>query len=413
MRNRAPLIYLIYCLGSTMLRSAYFAAVIIYYVTVVGLDPFQLVLVGTTLMITVLLAEVPTGVVADLYSRRLSVVIGTALTGAGFLIEASFANFVAVLLSQVVWGLGLTFTSGALEAWAADEAGDVSLERLYIRGGQLSAVGELLGIGVGVGLATFGLRVPLYLAGAGLILFALALRWAMPERHFTPRDRAARSTWGAALDTARAGASAVRASSALRILMWVTFFFAMASESFDRLWQVHFLGHIPFPSGIELDEVTWFGLISAVALLLSVFAGELVQRRLDRAGANGLLKALLAVTALIMLGMIGFGLASGFGVGVAMFWLAYLLRRVYMPLYVAWLNQHAGGDVRATVNSLSGQIDAIGQIAGGPLFGLLASAVSTRAAMVLAALTLIPALLAYLPLLRRPAPSPQALDSTS
>ena len=43
---------------------------------VAALDPLQLVLVGTVLEITALLGEVPTGVVADLYSRRLSIVIG-------------------------------------------------------------------------------------------------------------------------------------------------------------------------------------------------------------------------------------------------------------------------------------------------------------------------------------------------
>jgi DHA3 family tetracycline resistance protein-like MFS transporter len=53
-----------------------------------------------------LLGEVPTGVVADVYSRRLSIVIGVLLTGAGFMIEGLFPYFEAILLAQVVWGLG-------------------------------------------------------------------------------------------------------------------------------------------------------------------------------------------------------------------------------------------------------------------------------------------------------------------
>ena len=40
--------------------------------------PLQLVLVGTTLELACFLFEIPTGIVADLYSRRLSVVIGVA-----------------------------------------------------------------------------------------------------------------------------------------------------------------------------------------------------------------------------------------------------------------------------------------------------------------------------------------------
>ncbi|MYE25654.1 MAG: hypothetical protein F4X87_00245, partial [Chloroflexi bacterium] len=43
---------------------------LVYQVKQVGLNPLQLVLVGTTLELTALLTEIPTGVVADVYSRR-------------------------------------------------------------------------------------------------------------------------------------------------------------------------------------------------------------------------------------------------------------------------------------------------------------------------------------------------------
>jgi len=49
---------------------------LVYQAAVVGLNPLQLVLVGTVLEASYFLADVPTGVVADVYSRRLSIVIG-------------------------------------------------------------------------------------------------------------------------------------------------------------------------------------------------------------------------------------------------------------------------------------------------------------------------------------------------
>ena len=54
-------------------------------VEVAGLDPLQMVLVGTVLELSVFLFEIPTGVVADVVSRKLSVVIGHAMMGLGFL----------------------------------------------------------------------------------------------------------------------------------------------------------------------------------------------------------------------------------------------------------------------------------------------------------------------------------------
>ena len=48
----------------------------VFMVTVAGLDPLQMVLVGTVLELSTFLFEIPTGVVADVYSRRASIIIG-------------------------------------------------------------------------------------------------------------------------------------------------------------------------------------------------------------------------------------------------------------------------------------------------------------------------------------------------
>jgi DHA3 family tetracycline resistance protein-like MFS transporter len=51
--------------------------------------------------------------------------------------------------------------------------------------------------------------------------------------------------------------------------------------------------------------------------------------------------------------------------------------------------------VRATVFSLQSQADAFGQLAGGPLVGLLATVISLRASFAASAILLIPALALY------------------
>jgi DHA3 family tetracycline resistance protein-like MFS transporter len=71
------------------------------------------------------------------------------------------------------------------------------------------------------------------------------------------------------------------------------------------------------------------------------------------------------------------------------------LRIAYNTRCTAWNNQSLEPRVRATVFSISSQMDALGQIAGGPLIGLIGSAVSIGAAMIASSLTLIPALLLY------------------
>src|SRR5690554_4277442 len=123
--------------GCSALFFAIFATVSsVYRIQDAGLNPFQLLLVGTALEAAVFLFEIPTGVVADVYSRRTSIIIGMGLIGAGFMLEGAFPVLATILLAQVVWGIGYTFTSGAEQAWIADELGEAGIGRVYMRGAQ-------------------------------------------------------------------------------------------------------------------------------------------------------------------------------------------------------------------------------------------------------------------------------------
>src|SRR4051794_38575163 len=97
---------------------------LVYQLKTVGLGPLQLVLAGTALEVVCLVAQVPTGIIADLYSRRLSVIIGFVLIGVGSLIEGLVPAFGAILVATAVWGVGSTCVDGALEAWVTDEVGE-------------------------------------------------------------------------------------------------------------------------------------------------------------------------------------------------------------------------------------------------------------------------------------------------
>jgi DHA3 family tetracycline resistance protein-like MFS transporter len=82
-------------------------------------------------------------------------------------------------------------------------------------------------------------------------------------------------------------------------------------------------------------------------------------------------------------------------VALIAYWLIAVARNVIGPLYMAWVNQRLDSGVRATVLSMSSQVDAIGQIAGGPGVGLVGSLVSVRAALLASASILSPALLIF------------------
>jgi MFS transporter, DHA3 family, tetracycline resistance protein len=158
----------------------------LYAVKAATLGPLELTLVGTIMELAVFLTEVPTGMVADLYSRRLSVLLGLCIVGTGIALLGVVPTFWCMALGSVLWGVGGTFISGAHQAWLADEIGEVQAAPVYLRATQLSQVGGLVGIPLSVALASIQLQLPLWVSGAGFWGLAGLLLLTMPEQGYSP-----------------------------------------------------------------------------------------------------------------------------------------------------------------------------------------------------------------------------------
>ncbi len=397
----------------TLAQATMFTILAVYYVTRVGMNPLQLVLVGTVLEATVLLCEVPTGVVADVFSRRLSIVVGMFVLSAAWLLEGAIPLFAAILLAEVIRGVGETFLSGATDAWLAGEVGEEQVGRVYLRSGQINRIVGLAGIAASVALASIQLNYAV-LAGGGLYLaLGVCLALAMPERGFSrpaPGARAGldsvraaeRSAWQAMGQTLRQGARVVRRSSTLLSLFAVSASAGAASEGFDRLWEAHLLANFAFPALGALKPVVWFGIIEAGSNLFSLATTELLRRRLEVISHHpaATVRVLLILEVLSAASVIAFGLAGNFALALAALGVKAALGALADPLYTAWLVQNTDPEVRATVLSMLSQSNAFGQVAGGPGVGLIGTAVSLRAALVVAGALLSPTVLVYARLLR-------------
>jgi DHA3 family tetracycline resistance protein-like MFS transporter len=359
----------------------------VYCVTTAGLGPLQLVLVGTVVELSILLCEIPTGVVADVYSRRASVILGVFVMGAGFVIEGAWPYFSTILLSQVVWGIGYTCTSGALEAWIADEIGEEQAGVAFLRQAQAVQAGAWLGIGAGTLLGALRLNLPMLVSGALLGVWGLVLLWVMPEEGYRPTPPADRSTWGALFHTLRSGVAVIRSRPSLASVLWIGLFYGMHTEGFDRLWAAYLLERFTFPL---FQPVVWFGLIAAAARLLSAGAAGAATRLVDVHRLRSLARALFLLAGVLWAALAGFALSGNLWLSAGLYVLIDVIRNVNSPLYTAWVNHRLDSQVRATVLSTSSQADALGQIAGGPLLGLVANRVSMLAGLLGSALMFAP-----------------------
>src|SRR3954451_20960648 len=215
---------------------------VVYFLGDVHMTPLELVLAGTALELAYFVFEVPTGVVADLYSRKLSMVASAVLSGVAMFLIGAVPHVAAVLVGMAVWGFAWTFRSGAEDAWLAAEVGPALLGQAYQRAAQVGRLTGLAGIATAVALALVNLRLPFIVAGATAVALGGVLVLAMTESPRPPAHSDTPATMtGAALATAREGTRLVRRTPAL-VLMLMTFVFLGAfSEGFDRLWQAQLL----------------------------------------------------------------------------------------------------------------------------------------------------------------------------
>jgi DHA3 family tetracycline resistance protein-like MFS transporter len=366
--------------------------VAVYYVRVVGLTPLQLVLVGMVSLVVGLIFEVPTGVVADLYSRKLSVVLGMACIGTCFLVQGLLPLLPAILAAEAVRGLGGTFVSGALDAWIADEIGEVSAARAYLRYAQIRQIGALLGTFVGTGLATIALGLPIAIGGVLILFHGLFLALAMPEQGFKRPVREASGGVASMVSQTRAGVRLIRGRRLLIALLGVWACLALASEGLDRLWEAHILAYFQLPSILDMDAVVWFGVVNAGFMVGSVVGTEIVRRTVDVGSHRSVATALLLFSALRIATLALFALAGSFYLAVAAYVATESFRRMSGPLFTGWVNRKLDPRFRATVLSMGGQVDAVGQLTGGPVVGLVGELLSLRAAMLTAAALLLPTL---------------------
>jgi MFS family permease len=103
---------------------------IIYFINK-GFSFFEISLITSALGIGMFLFEIPTGAFADSYSRKYSLIIGFVIICIFSALIPSTNNLYLLILFWGFMGIGLTFVSGAEEAWVIDNLNHFNREDLH------------------------------------------------------------------------------------------------------------------------------------------------------------------------------------------------------------------------------------------------------------------------------------------
>lgn len=385
---------------------------VVWWVVELRLSPLQLALLGTALVLTILLTEAPTGVLADLYGRKPSVVASFAVMGAAIGLMATSPAFGALILWQAVWAVGWTMQSGAATAWVTDEllagsgrpaggaGGEPSaaesrhegpraalLDQLIVRHAMWRAVGVMVGVAVMVGAGWWSLRGALVIAGALTFAFAAYLAGAMAETSFrrdTPDRRVAGGAWREARAIWRHGAALTLRRRMLLGVVSSAVIAGFAGEAIERLDTLRLvtLGLPDYDGG---EAVVFFGVVWFVMAALSIPVMVWLRRRLATPNTPRDARLLVRLLAVAGVGALALAISPIFALALAGWAILDVAGETTYPLAEAMANREASSGVRATVISFLGQAEALGQVLGGVTLGLVAHFVSVPVALATAA----------------------------
>lgn len=146
----------------------------------------------------------------------------------------------------------------------------------------------------------------------------------------------------------------------------------------------------------NLKSVTWFGIFGISGMILNAIVMHFMAKKLkdDDKNQNG--KLLLCINIFYISFMFIFAITKSFNLMLIAYLATSTFRTINEPIFSAWLNGHIDDKARATVLSINGQINSLGQILGGPIIGIIATNISVSMGIACTSLLVTPVLVLYI-----------------
>lgn len=307
--------------------------------------------------VTVIAAEFPSGVFADLYGRKTSFLLSCVLYLISYCMFFFSRSAAVLLVAMVINGLSRAFSSGSIEALMIDQAGElqVPLERVTARLSILESAGLGGGALIGGVLAevgerfSFNLGVNIVITIVIILLTVLFLREA-PRVH---EQHVATSHLQRFTKQVKESLSFAKMRGTVRILLIFCLLTGFSLSSIEIYWQ---------PALETYQPVYWlFGAVTFAGfafVMLGCWAAERLLQRHPNAGVQ----LLLLLKAPLGLGLILFSFAKSEFSLISLYLGLYLFIGSSSVVESTLLNRIAPSSHRASILSLFSLVLQIGGV---------------------------------------------------
>ena len=350
-----------------------------------GFNLFEIGIFETVFHVTSLAMEVPTGMIADLYGRKFSRVLGIASYIIYAVIMIYSANFVVIIIGFIFCGLSFTFESGSGEALVYDSLLQMKKEDDFMKiNGRKEVIyniasGLSLFIGGYIAMISFGLTFQIT-----ALIYVLAFVVIMFMKETPMKNKVKHKSFKELMSSHYIESTKVVFQN--KRLLFLIIIGAMMTAPITSMFM-YFQNHL-FSLDYTLFE------IGAVLTLHSVFAaaGGIMAYKLERKYKE---KKILIFIPLFMI--ISFWLILVDSIIFIPFVILGFLDSVFYVVLGDYINRVIPSETRATALSFSGLAFSLIMIIIFPIIGLLGEIYSLKTSFFILAIVVT---LFYLFLLR-------------
>jgi len=361
MIKRTIYLYLFFILLSKFAIS-FIAATYVIFLMSHGLDIFQVGVVNAVFYVTLLICEIPTGVFADIFGRKISYAFSYFLFSASMFVYSASNSLPGFMTAEAIGAIGFTFGNGSFDAWLKDKLDFHGYEKSKLRAvfSQKSQIGQIAsGVGalIGAFLGGFNLAFPWIASGimffAGGILVVLLLK----EEYFDKKKVSFSESISFTKNAIKQGFK----NKVICFVVMMTLIQVFILQAPNMQWQPFFSKFVAEKSSLGY---IFFGLSLAIA------AGSFLSLWLLKKMKNSEKGFLVASQVLMGAGMILAGALRIFFLCLPAFLLHEFARGLFAPIKDNYINQSIPEKTKERSTLLS--IESMSHHIGGA-FGLLAS----------------------------------------
>lgn len=347
-----------YYLYATFANLLILGPIIVLFLIAKGLSFTEIMVLQSIYSAGIVLFEVPTGAIADKFSRKISLLLGAILVALGLIIYIVGNHFYIFILAELTFALGFTLKSGADSALIYDslkaDGNEKEFQKIEGKARSYSFYAQAVGSIIAGFVYEVNIFLPLIISIGFMGITAVI---ALSFKEVPVEGKVGKYGIAYAVQIIESGKYILNHGKIKAIIVFSTVFFVFYRTGF---WLFQ-----PYMESVDIP-VKYFGVVFFVFNITAAFVSKRSHIFIEKTKP----KTLMAMAYLMIISFFILGFVH-LWIGVFAILLQQAARGLYQPVTHKYLNKHIPSDKRATILSFHSLISNIAVTITFPLMGLL------------------------------------------